>query len=97
MVDHVQASGEGDHRRPRLGLLVGIRVGNKLQGYRHMGWVDFDAGIPQCRIGLGNILDTVLKVTEDRAHFRILSVSKIHFQPTCINGNCIEVYKRYRR
>ena len=39
--------------------------------------------------GLGSILDTVSKHTEDTAHSCILSVSKIHFQPTFINGICI--------
>ena len=36
--------------------------------------------------GLGSVLDTVSKDTEDTAHSCILSVSKIHFQPTCFNG-----------
>ena len=39
--------------------------------------------------GLGSILDKVSKDTEDTAHSCILSVSKIHFQPTFINGICI--------
>ena len=39
--------------------------------------------------GLGSILDTVSKDTEDTAHSCILSVSKIHFQTTFINGICI--------
>ena len=40
-------------------------------------------------LGMGSILDTVLKDTEDTAHSCILSVSNIHFQPTFINGICI--------
>ena len=39
--------------------------------------------------GLGDILDTVSKDTEDTAHSCILSVSKIHFHPTFINDICI--------
>ena len=39
--------------------------------------------------GLGDILDTVSKDTEDTAHSCILSVSKIHFHPTFIHGICI--------
>ena len=38
--------------------------------------------------GLGSILATVSKDT-DTAHSCILSVSKIHFQPTFLNGICI--------
>ena len=46
---------------------------------------------PKIRLcaGLGSILDTVSKDTEDTAQSRILSVSKIHFQQTFINGSCI--------
>ena len=36
------------------------------------------------QVGLGSILDTVSKNTEDTAHSCILSVSKIHFQPTLL-------------
>ena len=39
--------------------------------------------------GLGSILDTVSKDTEDTALSSILSVSQIHFQATFINGICI--------
>ena len=39
--------------------------------------------------GLGSILDIVSKDTEDTALFSILSVSKIHFLPICVNGICI--------
>ena len=46
--------------------------------------------------GLGSILDTVSKDTEDTAHSCILAVSKIHFQPTFINGICTLISKRYR-
>ena len=42
--------------------------------------------------GLGSILDTVSEDTEDTAHSSILSVSWIHFQPTFINGICIDKY-----
>ena len=41
--------------------------------------------------GLGSILGTVSKDTEDTALSSILSVSYIHFQTTFINGICSPV------